>query len=299
MRLLVLGGSRFLGRAIVEAAIASGIDITCFRRGTTTLRQPVHLVRGDRTCRADVAQLAAAGHWDAVIDTAAYIPGEVRDLAIALKPVVGRYVLISTVAAYKQWPAEPTSEQSPLYECPPDAHQEDVTYGALKAGCETAVREVFGADRTAILRPGAILGPHDYLGRLPWWLRRIERGGRVLAPGNPERTIQPIDVRDVAEFAIRTAARLSGTFNVAGSGRDTMSDLLVACRVVTASDAELEWVTDEKWLAAQGLKPWTDLPLWRIERGVWQVDCTRAQQAGLRARPILDTVESTWEWLDS
>ncbi|WP_327120437.1 NAD-dependent epimerase/dehydratase family protein [Nocardia sp. NBC_01730] len=300
MRVLVLGGSRFLGRAVVAAAVAQGIDITCFRRGSTgEALLGARLIRGDRTRPDDVARLAEAGPWDAVIDTSAYIPRETLGIAQMLERVVGQYVLVSTVSAYRGWPVEPITEESRVFDCASDAEHGSASYGALKAGCEAAVLEAIGPDRTVILRPGVILGPHDYLGRLPWWLRRIARGGRVLAPGNPDRRIQPIDVRDAADFAIHAAGLPANIYNLTSPGAETMGDLLDACRLVTGAHAELDWATDEIWLAAQGLTPWTDLPLWRIDRGVWQVDSTRARDTGLVARPIAMTVADTWEWLSS
>lgn len=294
----MLGGSRFLGRAIVDAAVANGWDVTCFRRGTTAISQPVRLVRGDRTKTADLERLAASGQWDAIVDTSAYIPAEVHALAAMLEPVARRYVLVSTVAVYKDWPGQPTNESSPTFTCPSGTRDSSLSYGALKAGCEAAVVAVFGRARTTILRPGAILGPHDYLGRLPWWLRRVQRGGRVLAPGRPERPIQPIDVRDVADFALLSASGgAQGVYNVAGPGMVTMADLLNGCRTATGAEAEFEWIDDEPWLASQGLSPWTSLPLWRIERGVWEVDSARARSAGLTSRALTDTITTTWMWL--
>ena len=301
MKVLVLGGTRFLGRAVVSCAAVAGHEITCFRRGIAgSIDQPVQLVRGDREDIADIARLAASGEWDAVIDTSAYVPRWTKEMAVALEPVVARYVVVSTVAVYRDWPTSATTEDSPVFVCPPNAVADTAGYGTLKSGCETAVREVFGPDRTTVLRPGAILGPHDYLGRLPWWLRRIARGGRVLAPGDPGRAITPVDVRDVAAFALRCAHGRGGTFNVAGPPDSaTMTDLLSDCRSVTGSRARLFWVTDEEWLARQGITPWTGLPLWRREPEVWQVDASRARQAGFTTRPLLDTVADTWDWLSS
>ncbi|MFD4406527.1 NAD-dependent epimerase/dehydratase family protein [Nocardia sp. NPDC058499] len=301
MKLLVLGGTRFLGRAVVSRATAMGIEVTCFRRGTSeTGQQQTALIRGDRNNAVDIARLAGSGQWDAVVDTSAYAPDRTQKLAAALEPVAARYIVVSTVAVYRDWPAAPTTETSPTFLCPSDTPAGQAGYGALKSGCEAAVREIFGADRTVVLRPGAILGPHDYLGRLPWWLHRIAHGGRVLAPGHPDREITPVDVHDVAEFAIRCAQGGSGIFNLAGPpNRATMADLLYACRDATGAHAELSWVTDEEWLAGQCLTPWTSLPLWRIERGVWQVDAGRARQSGFTTQPLVDTVAETWDWLAS
>lgn len=148
-----------------------------------------------------------------------------------------------------------------------------------------------------LLRPGVMLGPREFVGRLPWWLRRVERGGRVLAPGRPDRAIQPVDVRDVVEFALRTTSGPVGTFNVVGNGRETMGGFLEACRAVMGSDVRFEWITDEQWLAAQGVAQWTELPLWRTYAGSWAVSAKRALSAGLTLRPLRSTVEDTWTWL--
>lgn len=309
-RLLVLGGSWFLGRAVVDAALARGWHVTTFRRGRGAPggdRDGVELVRGDRTNPDDLARLAKVGRWDAVIDTSGFVPREVLSVARALEPVVNRYVFVSTVSVYEGWPTEPLTETSAVLDCPSDAGPDfgydgdpgPSIYGFTKAGSERAVWETFGHNRSVMLRPGVILGPREYVGRLPWWLHRVQRGGRTLAPGHPSRSIQPVDVRDVAAFALHTATGPVGTFNVTASGKETMSDFLGACKEVTGSDAEFEWITDEKWLAAQGVKQWTELPLWRTYRGAWAVDSTHAYQAGLTTRSLRDTVAATWAWLNS
>lgn len=307
-RLLVLGGSWFLGRAVVEDALARGWEVTTFRRGQTGQDVAgVEVVRGDRTNAADLTRLAKSGPWDAVVDTSGYVPKEVLAVARTLESVANRYVFVSSVSAYEQWPLERLTEDSPVLACPSDADADfgydgnpgPTMYGFTKAGSERAVIETFGDQRSVLLRPGVILGPHEYVGRLPWWLRRIERGGRVLAPGRPDRVIQPVDVRDVAAFALHTAIGLTGTFNVTGNGRETMGSFLEACVAATRSSAQLEWVTDEQWLAAQGVAQWTELPLWRTYAGAWAVDSKRAFAAGLTPRPLRSTVEDTWTWLNS
>jgi 2'-hydroxyisoflavone reductase len=305
-RLLVLGGSWFLGRAVADAALVRGWEVTAFRRGRSGDDAPgVNVVRGDRTSGEDLAHLADAGPWDAVVDTSGYVPREVLAVARALEPVVGRYVFVSTVSVYEGWPTRPLTEDSPVLDCPPDAgpdfgHDGDpgpTVYGFTKAGSEQAVAETFGAERSVFLRPGVIVGPREYVGRLPWWLNRVARGGRILAPGRPERKIQPVDVRDVADFALRTAVGPVGTFNVTAHGHETMADLLDACREVTGSAAWFEWVTDEQWLRAQGVAQWTELPLWRTYPGVWAVDSSRARDAGLNTRSLRSTAADTREWM--
>ncbi|NUT51163.1 MAG: NAD(P)H-binding protein [Saccharothrix sp.] len=306
MRLLVLGGTHFLGRAVVSAALDRGWSVTIFRRGTSGVDPAgVRSVRGDYANAADVARLADHGPWDAVVDTLAYVPRETLGVARALKDHVRRYVVVSSLSAYRGWPVEPLTEASTVLDCPADAgpgHGYDgdpgpSTYGFGKAGCERAVVEAFGEGRTAVLRAGVILGPHEYIGRLPWWLRRVRRGGRVLAPGDPRRVIQPVDVRDVADFALRCAEGATGVFNVTAPGTETFGDLLGACAAVAApTGTGFVWATDE-FLASRGVRQWTELPLWRTYAGTWAVDSSAARAAGLTTRPLADTVRDTWEWL--
>ncbi len=307
MRLLVLGGTWFVGHAIVTAAIDAGWDVTTFNRGTSDpFLEAVRPIRGDRTRPEDVAALAAAGPWDAVLDTSGYVPRNTLGVARALAPVAGRYVFISTVGVYRDWPIKPLSEQSEVHYCPPDAGPDHGTdtedgptrYGYQKAGCEAAAIVAFGADRTTILRPGVVLGPREYVGRLPWWLRRVAAGGEVLAPGSPERAIQPVDVRDLATFALHTITdESSGAFNVcAPVGSATFGELLTDCAHSTRGDASFTWVPDG-FLLGQGVRQWSELPLWRTFDGVWRVDTTAAQAAGLRTRPLALTVRDTWRWL--
>jgi 2'-hydroxyisoflavone reductase len=306
-RILVLGGSWFLGAAIVETALVDGVDTTTFRRGRSGVDvRGVRTVRGNRAEADDLRRLATAGPWDTVIDTSSYVPRETLEIARALEPVAGRYVLVSSVSVYCGWPAQAVTDESAVLDCPADAgpgfgYDADPgprRYGFGKAGCERAVREVFGEDRSILLRPGVILGPREYIGRLVWWLRRMQRGGRVLVPGQRHRPIQPVDVRDVAAFAIRAAdTRQAGSFNLTARPRDTMGDLLTACQQACRGQADLEWVTDEQWLVAQGIRQWTELPLWRSYRGTWGVDSRRAHDAGFATRPLRETVFDTWAWL--
>lgn len=306
MRILILGGSWFLGRTIVEHAVNRGDEVTTFRRGRSGSDvDGVATIRGDRTNLDDLARLADAGRWDMVVDTSSFVPRETLALARALEPVTARYVLVSTVSVYEGWPTRPLTEDSPALACPPEAGPDygfdgdpgPSKYGFGKAGCERAVLDTFGPDRVAVLRPGVILGPRDYVGRLEWWLRRMQRGGRVLAPGRPDRLIQPVDVRDVAAFALTSG--LVGTYNLTGARSEQMSDMLEACHEATGNNAVFEWVTDEQWLAEQGIQQWTELPLWRTYPGVWAVDASRARQAGFSGRPVRETVADTWSWLSS
>jgi 2'-hydroxyisoflavone reductase len=307
-RVLVLGGSWFLGRAVAEVAVARQWDTTIFRRGRSdsgATPENVTTVHGDYAEPHDVGRLAEHGPFHVVIDNLAYTPRETLAVARALEPVAARYVVISSVSAYADWPLEPLTEESPVLDCPSDAGPEPgydgdpgpSTYGFGKAGCERAVLETFGPERSVVLRPGVILGPGEYVGRTAWWLGRMRRGGTVVAPASPDRPIQPVDVRDAAAFALSAPA---GVFNVTAPGTETMADFLGACqRHASAPEGTtIEWV-DPELLLAHGVRQWTELPLWRTYAGAWAVDSTRARDAWLRTRPIDETVADTAEWLFS
>jgi nucleoside-diphosphate-sugar epimerase len=217
------------------------------------------------------------------------------------------YAFMSTVSVYPGWPQGQVSENSRIYDCAPDVTgtaEHEATwpaaqYGSYKAGCERAVTGTF-AGKVLILRPGVILGPHENVGRLTWWLARIAAGGQVLAPGRSGREIQPVDIRDLAAFTVSCLeASISGTFNVAAPfGHETFGDMLSACADATGSSARLEWV-DDAFLVSSGVRQWTEIPLWRTQPGTWRVEPGRAITAGLRCRPIAATVADTWQWLSS
>jgi 2'-hydroxyisoflavone reductase len=307
MRLLLLGGTWFLGRVFVEEAFRQGHRVTTFNRGRSGDDVPgVEVLRGDREDRASLERLASGRTWDAVVDTSGYVPRVVRESARVLADHAGRYLFVSTVSVYEGWPVEPLSEESAVLECPADAGPDfgaddprgyPTQYGFQKAGCERAVYEAFGG-HALVLRPGVILGPYEYVGRLPWWLRRVARGGRVLAPGNPDRQIQPIDARDVAGFMLKgLEVGLAGMFNVAAPiAHATYGSLLSDCIAATGSPTELVWVDDE-FLLKHGVRQWTEIPLWRTYAGTWCVATDRAKAAGLRCRPLGETVQDTWAWL--
>jgi 2'-hydroxyisoflavone reductase len=308
MRILVLGGSWFVGAAMVEQAVTAGHEVTVFNRGRTPASFPpgVAVVHGDRTEHTDLVALAGRGPWDVTVDVAGAVPSVVRDSARALSQVTGCYAFVSTVSAYRDWPNMPVTETSELHPHDPDAAAAPpevaapIAYGMLKAGCEAAVEREFGPDRRLVVRPGVVLGPGEYVGRLPWWLTRMARAGRVLAPGRPERGIQPIDVRDLAAFVLDLAGRGGrGVFNVAPPiDRETYGGLLTACANAVGTHPDITWV-DEGWLAGQGVRQWTELPLWRIPPGTWALDTAAAAAAGLVCRPLNDTAADVWGWLQA
>jgi 2'-hydroxyisoflavone reductase len=304
VRILILGGSRFLGRAFAAEALDAGHDVTVFNRGRSGPDLPgVTAVRGDRENPADLGRLVAegtaGGPWDAVVDTSGYVPKIVGEGARALAEAAGAYLFISSVSAFADFPARPVGGSSALFDCPPDATEGE--YGPLKAGCERAVRANFPG-RVLIHYPGIILGPHETSGRLTWWLSRIARGGEVLAPGDPRLAMQLIDARDIARFGLRCLAA-GGTqpFVLAGpKGHTTFGEWLGACVEATGSDARLVWAPDELLLEHE-VPVWSGLPLWSpvVDEGagVWNEDSAPALEAGLVCRPIEETVRDTWAWL--
>jgi nucleoside-diphosphate-sugar epimerase len=284
LRLLVLGGTKFLGRAVAETAIARGHELTLFNRGTTNpeLFFEVEQLHGDR--KRDLALLAGRT-WDAVIDTSGYIPADVRASAEQLRDS-GRYVFVSSVSVYADFSSGPT-ETSPtadLGDLPADELTPDFSnYGPLKALAETEVERVFG-ERALIVRPGLIVGPHDPTGRFTYWARRLDRGGEILAPGPPERLAQFIDVRDLAEWILDGAEQgVSGTFNATNEG---------VAWVELLAGADVTWVSDE-FLQEHEVGAWMELPLWLPGSewaGMHATDVRSAVAAGLDFRPLAETI---------
>ena len=258
MRILVLGGTRFAGRAIVDAALGRGDSVTLFNRGKSNpgLYPGVETVLGDRT--VDLSPLDGR-EFDAVIDVACYDPATARLSAEAFRDRTGRYVFVSTVSVYASHATtEAQLEDAPLEELKPGAEFPE-SYGPNKALAEGGHQEVFG-DRALIGRPGLISGPHDPTDRFPYWPRRVAAGGRVLAPGDAGDLTQVIDVRDLAEFLLDGCHReRSGVYNLTGTPRP-FGILLDLCRTATYSDAELVWVPSDR-LAAAGVEP-GGIPLW-------------------------------------
>ena len=296
MKLLMLGGTAFLGRAFVDEALARGHDVTLFTRGQTNpglYADAEHLV-GDRT--SDLSALAGRG-WDAVVDTCGYDPDVVRRSVSLLRNAVGHYTFISSVSVYADWPLNAVDESTPSKQ-PGEGVEEDGGYGWRKAACEGVVLEAF-ADRALILRPGLIIGPHEDVGRLPFWLHCAASRELILAPAPADRTIQLVDARDIAAGALGLLEKQAGgVINVtAPEGEQTFRELVTACLDVTQSSAEVAWV-DDATLASAGVQMWTELPLWAplSMPGTWAVDTTRAQEAGFVNRPLYETVADAWEW---
>ncbi|MFJ6292943.1 NAD-dependent epimerase/dehydratase family protein [Streptomyces griseoviridis] len=304
MRLLVLGGTEFVGRALVAGALERGWEVTVLNRGRRPVPDGVRAVRGDRTAPGGLDALAAGGGWDAVVDTWKGAPRAVRDAARLLRERAGRYAYVSSCSVYTWSPPAGYREDAPVVEgAAADADATD--YARDKRGGELAVLDAFGADRSLLVRAGLILGPHENVGRLPWWLTRIARGGPVLAPGPRALPLQYVDARDLAGWTLGALERgTSGPHNLMSErGHTTMGGLLDACAAVTGSAADLVWTPPEAVLGA-GIAPWTELPVWvppssAEHDALHSADVSRAVAAGLVCRPVAETVAETWQWLRS
>ncbi len=292
MNLLILGGTRFLGRHIVEAALHAGHEPLLFNRGRQApgLFPGVRELRGDRD--GDISALSGLA-VDAVIDTSGYRPAQMQ-LYRALADV-GHCVFVSTISVYRGFPpGQAYDETAPVW----DSGEH---YGALKARCEETL-EALLPGRVAHVRPGLIVGPHDPTGRFTYWPWRVAQGGEVLAPGRPERPVQWIDARDLASWCVQLAeSRRAGVFNAVGPAVPTgMADMLEACRRAAGSQAVFRWQPDDVLLKA-GVTPWTGLPLWIPESdpdsgGMLLARNERALAAGLLLRPIEQTAADTFRW---
>jgi 2'-hydroxyisoflavone reductase len=302
MHILILGGTVFLGRTLVEAALARGDTVTLFNRGQSNpgLFPGVEEIHGDR--KVDLSPLAGR-RWDALIDTCGYVPRVVRMSAEALKDAVGHYTFISSLSVYAEANRPGVDENGRLANMPDETVEEITgeTYGPLKVLCERAVEAIL-PERSLLIRPGLIVGPHDPTDRFTYWPARVAQGGEVLAPGRPGRGVQFIDVRDLAEWTLQMiAAGQTGPYNANGPARPLpMGDLLEVSRLLSRSDAHFTWASEAFLLACQ-VGPWMEMPLWIPESdpesaGFFAFDSRKAIAQGLRFRPLEETVRATLEW---
>lgn len=302
MRILIIGGTRFLGRHLVEAAREHSHEVTLFNRGKTNpdIFPDVETIIGDREHDLDRLQ---GRLWEAVIDTSGYFPRLVRLSAEALKDNVTRYVFISSLSVYGNFRKVGIDESDPVAKIQNETIEEITgeTYGPLKALCEQAVQDIFGLERTLIIRPGLIVGPHDPTDRFTYWPVRVARGGDVLAPQKPEAPIQIIDVRDLADFIINLIeANTFGTYNATGPDYElTIGRLLEVSKQVIGSDADIKWASVD-FLNQNKVEAWSDMPTWIPDdeegAGFSRLDVSKAIRAGLKFRPLEETVRDTLEW---
>ena len=301
MNLLIIGGGIFLGQALLQAALERGDTVTVFNRGQSRKWWPpgVKWIIGDR--KEDL-HLLMGRRWDAVIDTCGYRPQDVEATCAALFDGCDRYVFVSSVSAYASFAHAPIREEDPLASAV-GVDRDNVnpgTYGPLKAECERTMFRIYGSRGTAV-RPGLIVGPNDPTGRFSYWPWRLSGGGIVLAPGSPHRAVQFIDVRDLAAWTLRLVQLgAAGAFNATGPNEGiTFGELIDTCRWISGEEVIIEWV-DEKFLAQEGVQPWSELPLWipaqdEQTRAFNVVDTTRAQATGLKTRPVAVTVNDILE----
>jgi 2'-hydroxyisoflavone reductase len=314
MKILIIGGTVFLGRHLVLAALAHGHEVTLFNRGQ---REPllfpeVEKLRGDRTGRMEA--LRGRG-WDAAIDTCGYVPGVVRASAELLAGFIEHYTFISSISVYNDSTASVVDESTPVNPLTEKEVQDaaDIKpagpiiaanygemYGGLKALCERAAEDAMPG-RVLNVRAGLIVGPYDYSDRFTYWPTRLSRGGETLAPGQPLSPKQLIDVRDLSEWIVRMIeARGTGIFNATGPDYElTMKGILDECQRAIGSDARLTWVSDEFLLEAE-VAPWSEMPLWMPEKhsrpAFSRTNCEKAIAAGLTFRPLAQTARDTLAW---
>lgn len=303
MNILIIGGTRFLGRHLVESALEGGHKLTLFHRGQTNpgLFSQVETVLGDR--ETDLDKLTGR-HWEAVIDTCGYFPRLVRLSAEALKDAVSQYVFISTCSVYADFDLIGIDEDYRLGTIKDETVEEITgeTYGPLKVLCEKAVQGIF-QERALIIRPGLIVGPYDHTDRFTYWPVRVARGGKALAPVGPDEPTQFIHARDLADFTIKCIEeQATGVFNAVGSEQPCpFGKLLETCKQVSESDAQFVWASAE-FIAEHHVAPWTELPLWipaSEGRGFSRVSNARALAAGLEFRSTEEIVRNTLEWARS
>lgn len=314
MRLLVLGGTRFLGRHLVDAALARGDRVTVFTRG----RQPnpwgdrVTALTGERDPAISPGLRALeAGAWDAVIDTSGYVPRVVRTSAQLLAPRVGRYLFVSSISVFAD-ASRPGLDEGGAVGTLDDPATEEIGkhYGPLKAACEREVSDTYG-ERALNVRPGLIVGPHDPTDRFGYWVARFvhpqllgTRPARALVPNPPSRPLQFIDARDLAAFCLDLVHKgAEGTYNASSvAGQWTMGGFVNALVQEAGPEAPKPAWVDETLLVERKVQPWTGLPLWIPESfideaGFMLIDCSKAQRAGLRTRPLAQTIRDTAQWL--
>jgi 2'-hydroxyisoflavone reductase len=319
MNILILGGTKFVGPHLIAAAQARGHEVVTFTRGKQAAAPlaGVEAIHGDRN--TDLAKLNGR-HWDAVIDTSGYLPRQVSEAARFFSNKAAKYVFVSSISVYADFSVMGINEEAPVQKLSQDdlvkANALDTSgavsavsfgemYGGLKALCESAATQEMPG-RTLIIRPGLIVGPGDNTDRFTYWVARTDRGGEMLAPGRKTRELQFIDVRDLAEWTVRMIeSDGSGIYNANGlPGLTTMEQLLDESKRISGSNANFRWI-DDRFLMEQGVKPWSEIPLWVPEydsqdsRGFMFVDVNKAVADGLKFRSLAETISDTLEWFRS
>ncbi len=298
MELLIIGGTRFLGRAIVETAVSRGHTVTMFNRGKSNpdLFADVETIVGDRDGGLDVLQ---GRKWDALIDTCGYIPRLVRDSAQFLKDAVDHYTFISTISVYADFNSTGMDESAPLGTIEDESIEEITgeTYGPLKVLCEAAADELMNG-RVLHVRSGFIVGPHDMTDRFSYYPYRIAQGGEILLPQSPDWPIQFIDVRDIATWTLlATEQKLTGPYNITGPQNQLLFGTLVeTCTQISENKATFTYAS-EPFLQENGVQ----FPLWvgSTAVGIHTINAQKAIDAGLTFRPLSATVQDTLTYINA
>jgi 2'-hydroxyisoflavone reductase len=300
LEVLILGGTGFIGPHQVEYALARGHKVTLFNRGKTNpgLFPSAEKLEGDRDGKLDALK---GRKWDVVLDNSGYVPRHVRDSAQLLKDNVGRYLFISTLSVFADFSQKGLDERAPTAKLTePGSEEVGKHYGPLKALCEQEVMQAFG-DRATVVRPGLIVGPGDTTDRFTYWPVRIDRGGEVLAPGDPSEPVLIIDVRDLSEWCVRLLEEdVGGVFNAVGpKAQLSIGEMLYGIKAVTTAEAQLTFVPAD-FLQAQGVRPWADMPAWFPPTGPMAgfgyFSREKAIAKGLTFRPLADTAKATLDW---
>ncbi|MEO2076129.1 MAG: NAD-dependent epimerase/dehydratase family protein [Bacillus sp. (in: firmicutes)] len=315
MKILVLGGSRFLGRAFVEEALSQNHEITIFNRGNqNACLKDVEILTGDRF--GDLNELKTR-YWDTVLDTSGFIPYTIKNSTELLKDRLNHYTFISSISVYQDWVPENLDEAYPVLDISLEKANElskDVNgpiyeyYGHFKALGEKIVEENFPG-KFLNVRAGQLIGPNDYTDRIPYWVHRVAMGGKVLVPGSPNRRIQLIDNKDLSQWILNMMTSSStGTFNATGPNYPlTMEEFIDACIRVTGADVEIVWVNEE-FLLEQNVAPWTEMPLWvpvnsplspeleKAWKGAFSINIDKAVQSGLTFRKLDESLTEIYDW---
>lgn len=295
LKILILGGTHFLGIHLTEELVNRGHEVTLFNRGTRKIDFPVEQLQGDRD--GDLEALRGH-HWDAVIDTSGHLPRIVEQSAKMLENATHHYVFLSTIGVYKDFKVSSIDEFYPLATLADSTTEEisEATYGALKALCEAKVQQYF-PNRSLIIRSGLLIGPYDPTDRFTYWVRRVARGGTILAPAHQQA--QFIDARDLAKWIVSMIERrATGIYNATGRSFD-LEYVLQECQNVVDRQDPIIWVNEE-FLIAQNVQDWVELPLWLSMRrsmpGFIKIGSHKAFQAGLHTRPLSETISAILEW---
>ncbi|SFS97294.1 NAD-dependent epimerase/dehydratase family protein [Marininema halotolerans] len=309
MKLLIIGGTQFVGRHLAKAALSRHWEVTLFNRGKTQpgLFKECEEIHGDRT---EGLSALAHRHWDAVIDPSGYLPHVIRNNVRTLSQLTDHYTFISSISAYASFAHGQNTEISPVAPLPAGESTDTLTpgnYGPLKGLCEQVAEEEM-PQRVFTIRPGLIVGPYDPSDRFTYWCRRIVKGGEILAPGRPDLPLQLIDARDLAEWTLDSVQNnLTGIYNAVGPRTPlTLGQFLNEARHVLNPSARFIWAEDQ-FLSDHDVQPWIEMPLYIPESGSWidqhgpmqgflKTSITKAIQAGLTFRPLSETLRDTWQW---